>query len=230
MRPTILVTCGVLVLAFAAPAVADEGKSTEAKTQDTKVNKERAKAKTQETKKKEKAKAKAAEEKRDSDAAVSTTRTTRAVVEPRRDVAETRAEERREVEGKRFSAAPMLGYGSNGLGVGLGARFGYTFETPVYVGGNVMFHAGEMGVSSSFYPSAEVGYDLGVGSWLLRPYGGGGVFLSAGTSTALIYPGFTAHYLFPNSPAFVGGDARLLVPVEFRTAAFVATATGGLNF
>lgn len=166
---------------------------------------------------------------------VGTTHTTSAYVEPApgRDIIGSRADERRIEEGKHWTLAPMLGGGTNGLGFGIGARLGYTFNTPVYVGGNFMYHATDGASTYAYYPSAEIGYDIGVDSVLLRPYGGVGALVSGDRfgngSTGLVYPGFTVHYLVPRSPAFVGGDARVLLPFE-GSAAFSAFATTGLNF
>ena len=215
MRIGILLSCGALALAVAAPAMADEVIRPK-KTKTTRTTK-------------------AENKDRDADVAVSTTRTTSAVNDPRsgRDVVESRAEDRREEEGRRFTLAPMLGYGTNDLGVGVGARVGYTFETPVYLGGNFMYHAGENGIRNAYYPSAELGYDIGAGPVLFRPYAGAGALfrntVTRDTSTGLVYPGLTVHYLIPRSPAFVGGDARVLVPFE-GTAAVAMTASTGLNF
>lgn len=217
MRIGILLSFAALGLAVAAPAMADDIDATRT------------------TKTRTKTKTKVENKDRDADVAVSTTRTTSAVNDPRsgRDVVESRAEDRREVESRRVTLAPMLGYGTNDLGVGVGARVGYTFEAPVYLGGNFMYHAGENSIRSAYYASAELGYDIGAGPVLLRPYAGTGAFfrntVARDTSTALVYPGFTVHYLIPRSPAFVGGDARVLIPLE-GSAAVALTASTGLNF
>ena len=71
----------------------------------------------------------------DTDLAVGTTRTTGAARPGERtDVIESRPEERRKVDNDRFTLAPMFGYGSRDLNLGVGARAGYTFRNvPVYV-------------------------------------------------------------------------------------------------
>jgi hypothetical protein len=182
----------------------------------------------------------------------SQTRTTSAEP-PRRDVVESRAEEIREAQGKRWSAAPLLGYGTNDMGLGLGARAGYTFETPIYVGGSFLYHFGTDNVGSAaafgvtenrrtfYYPAVEAGYDIGIGPVLVRPYGGLGILFAhdsvttngqsaSGTENALmLYPGVTAQYLFPRSPFFVGGDTRVLLPFAKQGAAFNIFATAGLQ-
>ena len=169
----------------------------------------------------------------------------------RRDVIESRAEARREGEGRRVTVAPLLGYGFNDLGVGVGARAGYTFDIPVYVGGTFMYHTGtdklvdRPGVtesSSSFlYPALEVGYDIGIGPVLLRPYAGAGVLFGRMSTTTngvsatdterafMLYPGATASYLIGRSPVFVGGDTRVLLPLENQGISLTLLATAGLH-
>ena len=210
MKKILLSSCAVLTLAISAPSFAHEELKTKKHTKSSAENKDG-----------------------DADVAVSTTRTTSAAEERTgRDVIESRAEDRREVEGRRFTFAPMVGYGTSDLGAGIGARLGYTFETPVYLGGNFMYHTGENGVRSAYYPGAELGYDVGAGPVLLRPYAGLGAFFrnttSRDTAAPMIYPGLTVHYLIAKTPLFVGGDARVLVPFE-GSAAFALAATTGLD-
>jgi hypothetical protein len=167
--------------------------------------------------------------------AVSTTRTTSFTTDEHKDVmVNSRADERRIYDDEHWTLAPMLGWGSNGLGLSVGARAGYTFDVPLYLGGNFMYHVGDSGGAHAYYPSAEVGYDIGIKDVVLRPYGGVGALFtsapnSATTSTGVVYPGLTAHYLVPRSPVFLGGDARLLVPFE-GSASVALTGTTGLNF
>jgi hypothetical protein len=185
---------------------------------------------------------------KDLDVSVGKTRTTSA--EPR-DVVESRAEETREIEGRRWSVAPLLGYGTNDFKLGIGARAGYTFKTPVYVGGTFLYHFGADNIlvgpgiteasSRLYYPAAEVGYDIGIGPVLVRPYGGAGflftrtsittngVSASDTKSSLMIYPGATAQFIFPRSPVFVGGDMRLLLPIENEGASFSLFATAGVT-
>lgn len=189
----------------------------------------------------------------DLDMSVGQTRTTSAEQPPRPDVIESRAEEVRQVEGKRWSVAPLIGYGTADLKFGLGARAGYTFEgPPVYVGGTFLYHFGNstnaangLGVRDAdrrfYYPAVEAGYDIGIGPLLVRPYGGFGVLFARTTLTSngisdtstdkqlMIYPGATAEYIFPRSPLYVGGDMRVLLPLEGESAAFSLFATAGLT-
>ncbi|MBX3187989.1 MAG: hypothetical protein KF819_13280 [Labilithrix sp.] len=190
---------------------------------------------------------------RNEDGKIGTTRTTAAeTMIPRRDVAENRADERREVQGKRWTAAPLVGYATNDMNVGVGARAGYTFETPIYVGGAFVYHFGERNsavtpaalteTNTRFYaPAAEVGYDIGVGSVLLRPHLGAAILIeqsattvngrtaSNTTTTPMLYPGLSAQYMFPQSPLFVGGDTRVYVPLENMSPAFSVMATVGAS-
>jgi len=186
----------------------------------------------------------------DLDLKVGKARTTSA--EPQKqDVVESRAEQRREVEGHRWNVAPLFGYGTNSYNIGIGARAGYTFEQQIYVGGTFMYHFGEQtavvgqGVSETqsrfYYPAGEVGYDFGIGPMLLRPYGGIGVLFGRNSvsvngieatntqSALMLYPGLTAQYMFPNSPAFVGADMRGLIPVQNLDPSFAIAATAGLS-
>ena len=217
MRIGVLLSCGALALGIAAPATADDA----AKPRTTKT---KAKTKTKPVTAKQPA----------ADVLVSKTRSTSALSEaaPSRDRVEGRNEDRRDAESRHFTIAPMLGYGSNDLGAGVGARVGHTFESAVYLGGNFMYHAGANDVRDAYYPSAELGYELVAGPALLRPYAGAGVFfentLTRDTSAGLVYPGLTVHYLIPQSPAFIGGDARVLIPLD-GTAAFAMTASTGLQ-
>jgi hypothetical protein len=220
MRCVIYMGLAACVLAFAAPASAHDDNVRGTKRVRVNDNKDN-----------------------DADRAVSTTRTTSFDVggpnDPsvRRDVVESRAEERREVEGKRLTLAPMIGYGTNGLGLGVGGRLGYTFRTPVYLGANYMYHTGVDNTAYVHYPSGELGYDIGVGPVLLRPYAGLGAMFAGRRNdgvrdtltTGVAYPGLTAHYLIPKSPAFVGADGRVLIPFE-GSAALGVSGTAGLNF
>lgn len=155
-----------------------------------------------------------------------------------------------------ISVAPLFGYSSGGFGVGLGARGGYTIPmggapgTGLYVGGTFVYHFGFstefLGTSvgfSAFYPGGEVGYELRpIDNLAIRPYGGAAVVVATVTGTGLlntggsvtapafaIYPGCAITYDIPNTPAFVGADARLLV-VFGGSANFGAFLTGGMRF
>jgi hypothetical protein len=186
----------------------------------------------------------------DLDLAVGRTATTAA--EPgRRDVIESSAEARREGEGRRVTAAPLVGYGFNDLGFGIGGRVGYTFPTPLYLGATFMYHAGKDGIveapgvvasSSSFmYPGIEAGYDIGIGPVLVRPYAGAGLLIgrisqtvagneSTRTETAfMVYPGVNVHYIIGQTPIFVGGDTRLLLPFENQGPSLTLLGTAGLH-
>lgn len=189
---------------------------------------------------------------KDLDVSVGQTKTTSAEQPPPRDVIESRAEEVHEVQGKRWSAAPLLGYGTADLKFGVGARAGYTFDSRVYVGGTFLYHFGNSNVETTglgvtdtnrtfYYPAGEAGYDIGVGPVLVRPYGGVGVIFahtsvttngieaSATDKQLMIFPGITAQYIFPRSPVFVGADTRVLIPLEGESASFNVFATAGVS-
>jgi len=260
-RRTILITLPLLLSSSLAPA--DEARPPEGSTT-TSAKKKTETTKKSETTKQKKQPSKGAAggtsvtvggtkiENKDSDLdmSVSQTKTTSAE-QPPKDVAESRAEEVREGQGKRWSVAPLLGYGTGRLNFGMGARAGYTFETPVYVGATFMYHFGDdgfasgQGVSESsrsfYYPAAEVGYDVGIGPVLVRPYAGAGILFnrtsittngvsdSVTNSELMIYPGVTAQYILPKTPVFVGGDMRAVLPIEGEAASFSLFATAGLK-
>lgn len=173
-------------------------------------------------------------ENKDKDTDVSTTQTTAANYDSRRDAVESRAEDRREVRGDRWTVAPQVGAATGGYGFGVGVRAGYTFRTPIYVGGNFTYHAsGDVpGSERAFYPSAEVGYDVGIGPVLVRPYVGAGVLMrDAANTSALVYPGATVAYLIEDTPAFVGVDGRVLLPTaDNANNALAVSGTAGVNF
>ncbi len=152
-----------------------------------------------------------------------------------------------------ISVAPVLGYASATLKLGVGARAGYTFPNRLYVGGAFVYHLGTSDettgrggkVESSvhfFYTGAEVGYDVPVGPVVLRPYGGVGaifatVSLTTGgqsqgdTSASLaVWPGFNVAYAIPRTPIFVGVDTKLILATKGADPSFGLFATGGMRF
>jgi hypothetical protein len=156
-------------------------------------------------------------------------------------------------EARPLSIAPLLGYGTEGFNVGLGLRAGYTLTNHIYLGGTFVYHfvsdqsmAGAQASARVFYPAAEVGYDFHIKRVTLRPYGGAGVlFGSVSTNLALlgrsastssssssfsVYPGVMAAWEIPNTQAFVGGDARLVLDFDGGDPSFGVFATGGVRF
>jgi Outer membrane protein beta-barrel domain len=151
------------------------------------------------------------------------------------------------------SVAPLLGYASASLKLGVGIRAGYTLENRVYLGGTLVYHlgtsdeadgpGGTIGSSAHFlYTGAEVGYELPVGPVVVRPYGGVGVILSmvsltqggqsqSDSSTSLAFwPGCTVTYAIPRSSFYVGGDTKLIVATKGGDPSFGLFATGGMRF
>ena len=143
-----------------------------------------------------------------------------------------------------FSAALLAGYGfgsaPNYYGLALGARAGYTLPMHLYVGGTFVYHLGstdtQFGLEikhNLLYPGIEVGYDLGLGPVVVRPYAGLGVefaFATTGNQSGsannfAFWPGVTVAY--PIHPFFVGGDARFVVS---NVKALALAATGGMYF
>jgi opacity protein-like surface antigen len=87
-----------------------------------------------------------------------------------------------------------LRFGTNQLGIGLGARGGYTFVNQVYLGGAFEYFTGERrsrdvgtthtsGRTGVWLGSIEVGYDVGLlRKVVLRPWGGLGLGWTHGKS------------------------------------------------
>lgn len=187
------------------------------------------------------------------DTAVGTTQTTAAYT-PTRDTAEGRMAMPKNADvADKWSVEPLIGFGTNDFNFGVGARAGYTFKTPVYVGGTFMWYGGETnsGVSPNavtesksnfYYPGVEAGYDFGFkGRFLVRPYGGVGILFDRERNTVndvsvsdtgsalMIYPGVTGRYNIPRTPAYVGGDTRLLIPLENKGASYQLFFVAGVS-
>jgi hypothetical protein len=155
------------------------------------------------------------------------------------------------LDDERVSIAPLLGYASDGLDLGVGVRVGKTIADHLWIGGTGMYHAGTStaGVvgnvryessTSAFFVGGELGYDFELGPVVLRPYGGlglAGLTASASSSVGpgasqtatklVIWPGATLLYGVTGSRFFVGGDTRLItIP---GGPAFALYAVGGLT-
>ena len=80
------------------------------------------------------------------------------------------------------SAGLLFGYGfKDGVGLGFGARGGFTLPSNLYVGGTFVYHLGKTESTpigdlkyNIYYFGAEGGYDLAAGPVVLRPYLGVG--------------------------------------------------------
>ena len=138
---------------------------------------------------------------------------------------------RRTDEARPWTVASVGGFGS--YGPGIGARAGYTFRRPIYAGAGFVHHAGSVrtGMTHASYPSGEIGYDVGVGAVVMRPYGGLGVIFlgrpdGTPSTTGLVYPGLSLHWLLPRSPFLLGVDGRALLPFEGATAFSLLAAIG----
>lgn len=139
------------------------------------------------------------------------------------------------------SAAFLLGDGfKDGIGLGLGARGGYTLPMNLYLGGTFIYHLGKSdgGVSEHFYYfGVEGGYDLAAGPVIVRPYLGLGDATETGTldftalgggkttvssSNFAAWPGATV--LYPLGNVLLGGDARFLIVSNDNVFSLFATA------
>jgi hypothetical protein len=103
----------------------------------------------------------------------------------------------------RFFIAPMLGYLSEDLDLGVGLRGGKTLDNHIYIGGTFVYQVGDSGsysgtvtapgttVTSSgswsyngFYIGPEGGYDFDLKVVVVRPYMGLGLFDLTGSASA----------------------------------------------
>lgn len=146
------------------------------------------------------------------------------------------------------SAGLLLGDGfKDGVGLGFGARLGYTLPMNVYLGGTFLYHFGKSEGDFSehlYYFGVEGGYDIYANPVVIRPYLGLGAATATASSPAInfngqsigggsvsdtkfgVWPGVTA--LYPIQNFFVGADARFLIVSDFNT--FSLFATGGMQF
>lgn len=144
-----------------------------------------------------------------------------------------------------ISVAPVVGFATNNLGLGVGLRAGYTLPMRVYLGATFVYqHGSSFGPvrAYAFYPGAEVGYDASLGPVVLKPYLGAGLLVAkvtglsglgagaAGGESFALWPGVAATYEIPKSPAFVGADARLLIATRGGDPSLGLFLTGGARF
>ncbi|HSO37670.1 MAG TPA: outer membrane beta-barrel protein [Labilithrix sp.] len=152
-----------------------------------------------------------------------------------------------------ITVAPVLGYATANLKLGVGVRGGYTLGNRVYIGGTFVFHlgtsesnegpAGTVESSARFlYTGAEGGYDIPVGPVVIRPYAGVGLILgmvslksggesNSDTSSSLAFwPGCTVTYAIPRSSFYVGGDTKIVIATKGGDPSFGMFATGGMRF
>jgi hypothetical protein len=148
----------------------------------------------------------------------------------------------------RWSGAVLLGGSTGGYGLGMGGRVGATLADHIYVGGTAFFHLGRFNsnayASSEFHAfqlGGEVGYALLVPPVIIRPYAGLGLLTGFGSvttgnntvsnsySTLGLWFGGTVAYRIANSPFSVGGDLRILAPLE-GTASLGLFAMGSMTF
>ncbi len=144
-----------------------------------------------------------------------------------------------------WSAGAQLGAGSDGLGLGVGARIGYTLPMRLYVGGAFTYY-GTTATSSNgavyiLAPGAELGYDAKIGPVVLRPYAGVGMAIAranvrignatatASDSRAALWAG--AQVTYDITPSFyLGGDVRLLTTLNGNGAAVAGFGSVGARF
>lgn len=160
----------------------------------------------------------------------------------------------------RWSVAPMLGYLSQNLNVGLGIRGGKTLDNHIYLGGTFVYQFGESGTvgtqtvvggqvvgssaswsTSGFYVGPEGGYDFALdrASVVLRPYMGLGLFSwssSATTSAGSAGGSSTQFVVWPGfSVLWSPSNSDFFLGGDLRMvsvpgAAFGLYAMGGMHF
>ena len=157
----------------------------------------------------------------------------------------------------KFSIAALVGVSSDHYGFGLGVRGGAQFRQGFYVGGLLMYHVGtsygvapySSGHSSAIQFGAEGGYAFPVGPVIIRPFGAIGILDSiySGTSQAAV-PGATAisvsgshtelalwfggtvAYRIAETPWAVGGELRVLLPLDQAESNFGVFAMASYRF
>ena len=148
----------------------------------------------------------------------------------------------------KLSLGALFGYGfKDGVGLGFGARAGYTLSANVHLGATFQYHLGSS-VSSPFgdistslyYFGLEGGYDIAVSPILIRPYLGFGravatvdtpenpvLGITANTASHGkfgFWPGVMA--IYPMGRFFAGLDTRFLIVENFN--AFSLSAAAGI--
>jgi hypothetical protein len=173
---------------------------------------------------------------------------------PATDAAEATAPDPDANDPRPISVAPVLGYATENLRLGVGIRAGYTLENRVYVGGAFVYHFGRSEEAEGlggkletsihfFYPGIEAGYDARLGPVVVRPYGGvGAIFASVSSkaggqeksdtsSSFAFWPGCTVTYAIPKTSGFyAGGDMKVVIATEGGDPSFGMFATGGMRF
>jgi tetratricopeptide (TPR) repeat protein len=169
------------------------------------------------------------------EASVSTTTTTAAVSAPEVSSAADRVDDAAPARAPHgdIAASAMLGMSSLNLNLGVGARAGVTMASRVYVGGAFVYNVGQStsasaagyrseASTSAWYVGPEAGYDVALGSFVVRPYAGLGVAVlsvsasgpaggaSASDSEVVLWPGATASYAVLGTSFTLGADLHLV--------------------
>ncbi|HEY2512034.1 MAG TPA: hypothetical protein VGI39_14300, partial [Polyangiaceae bacterium] len=115
-----------------------------------------------------------------------------------------------------WSVAGLIGFGfENYNAFGIGARFGYTLPSHVYLGGTFIDYPGLANYyGNSFSTGFEGGYEIEAGPLIVRPYGGIGLI-----DVAYTYGGYGVCY-YPNGAPYACGGYT-------NSAAFFAFWAGG---
>jgi hypothetical protein len=152
------------------------------------------------------------------------------------------------------SAGVLLGFATNSLNLGVGARGGYTLTNNIYLGGTILYHFGTSDEATGagttikntahlLYLGPEGGYDIPAGPVLVRPYVGIGPAIATGSSSICLQGGSCSDtsanstnfalwvggtVLYQIGTFSVGGDLRALFVSNANSVAVFATAA--MNF
>jgi hypothetical protein len=143
-----------------------------------------------------------------------------------------------------LAVTAAVGYASENLRIGFGARVGYSFLDTYYVGAAFTYHLGtsfgQIAIGG-YYPAAELGYDYHIQGVTIRPYSGIGMFfpsvrgapesvdVQSGSAFA-VYPGVHIDYQVAG-PGFVGIDGRVLLVFQDGSDPSIGVfAVGGARF
>lgn len=108
-----------------------------------------------------------------------------------------------------FSVAVLVGGTTRGFDAGFGARIGYSFSNLIYVGAHGMVHSGGAGQFGG-----EGGYPFLIKKVIIRPFVGMGPLFYKSNVEFAVWTGATGAYRIGDSRFAVGGEFRLLFPVE----------------
>jgi hypothetical protein len=140
-------------------------------------------------------------------------------------------------------AGAGINAGDVSYGFGIGGRIGYTMPNRLWIGGHIMYQAGQAATDPTtnyqtannlWYLGPEIGYAVTAGPVVVRPYASGGVaFIRTSTTGPNIDSSTTdtRPYLAPGAIVylpigkfFVGADSRFMVGKEMSALTLYGSA------